>query len=254
MMTIKAKTACVIIIGNEILTGRTQDTNLEYIGKKLMEKGIRLRHARIIPDNEQDIVDTINEARKAYDLVITTGGIGPTHDDITSDSIAKAFGVKKVLNAQARARLLAHYKTEENLNESRLRMAHLPQGAGLIDNPVSAAPGFQIENVFVLAGVPSVMRAMLDGILPHVQGGVPIKSRTIGCFIGEGVIASEMSEIAKKYPRLEIGSYPYFRASGFGLSLVIRGEAGDEAEMDAAQEDLCLLIRSHGGDPILHPE
>ncbi|MBY0429387.1 MAG: competence/damage-inducible protein A, partial [Alphaproteobacteria bacterium] len=136
-MNTQTKTACVIIIGNEILTGRTQDTNLGHIGKKLLEKGIRLVHARVIPDIEQDIVDTINEVRKKYDVVFTTGGIGPTHDDITADSIAKAFGVKNELNAQAKARLVAYYKGEENLNPGRLRMAHIPEGASLIDNPVS---------------------------------------------------------------------------------------------------------------------
>ena len=251
-MNSQTKTACVIIIGNEILTGRTQDSNLGHIGKKLLEKGIRLMHARVIPDIEQDIVDTINEVRKKYDVVFTTGGIGPTHDDITADSIAKAFGVKNVLNEQAKARLVAYYKGEENLNPGRLRMAHIPEGASLIDNPVSTAPGFNIGNVYVMAGIPNVMQAMLDGVLPNLQGGAAIKSRSIGCFIGESVIAKEMGEIATKYPTIDIGSYPYFRAGSFGLSLVIRGS--DMALMDAAQADLCSLITRHGGEPVVQAE
>ncbi len=251
-MNIQTKTACVVIIGNEILTGRTQDANLGHIGKKLMEKGIRLMEARVIQDIERDIVDTINEVRKKYDYIFTTGGIGPTHDDITADSIAKAFGVKNVLNMQARERLVAYYKGEENLNAGRLRMAQVPEGASLIDNPVSSAPGFTIGNVHVMAGIPHVMQAMLDSVLPNLQGGQPIKSRSISCVIGESIIAKEMGEIAAKYPTIDIGSYPYFRIGGYGLSLVIRGV--DEAAMDAAQRDLCLLITRHGGEPIVHQE
>lgn len=251
-MSASTKTACVVIIGNEILTGRTQDINLAYIGKKLLEKGIRMMHARVIPDIEQDIIDTINEVRVKYDYIFTTGGIGPTHDDITADSIAKAFGVKNVLNAQARARLLAYYKSEENLNEGRLRMAHIPEGASLIDNPVSTAPGFKIGNVHVMAGIPNVMQAMLDGVLPNLLGGPPIKSRSISCMIGESIIAKEMGEIAQKYPNVDIGSYPYFRMGSYGLSLVIRGV--DATAMDGAQRDLCLLITRHGGEPIVQLE
>ena len=251
-MTTQTKTACVVIIGNEILTGRTQDSNLGHIGRKLLDKGIRLMEARVIPDIEAVIVDTINELREKFDVVFTTGGIGPTHDDITADSIAKAFGVKNVLNPQARQRLVAYYKGEENLNPGRLRMAHIPEGASLIDNPVSTAPGFNIGNVYVMAGIPNVMQAMLDGVLPNLQGGPPIKSRSISCFIGESVIAKDMGEIAAKYPTIDIGSYPYFRAGSFGLSLVIRGL--DESVIASAQQDLCLLITRHGGEPIVHLE
>ncbi|NDE90159.1 MAG: competence/damage-inducible protein A [Alphaproteobacteria bacterium] len=246
------KTACVIIIGNEILTGRTQDINLAYIGKKLLEKGVRLLEARVIADIEEAIVAAVNELRAKYDYVFTTGGIGPTHDDITADSIAKAFGVANEVNALARTRLVSYYKGEEHLNEGRLRMARIPEGASLIDNPVSAAPGFKIGNVHVLAGIPNVMQAMMDSIAPNLQGGPAIKSRTIGCFIGESIIAREMGEIAAQFPELDIGSYPYFRSGGYGLSLVIRGT--NTAQLDAVQAALCSLITRHGGEPVVQAE
>lgn len=246
-MTEHTKTACLVIIGNEILTGRTQDVNLAYIGKKLLQKGIKLMHARVICDIEADIVGTINDVRKTYDYVFTTGGIGPTHDDITADCIAKAFGVGIDVNEEARQILIRHYKGAEHLNEGRMRMTRIPFGATLIANPVSSAPGFKLENVYVMAGVPSVMQGMLDGIVTKLQGGPPIVSRTVSSLVPESIIAKELGEIATKYPKLDIGSYPYFRPGGFGLSLVIRGT--DEAEISAATQDLCLLLKRHGGDP-----
>jgi molybdenum cofactor synthesis domain-containing protein len=247
-----AKTACVLIIGNEILTGRTQDINLAYIGKKMMDAGIRLAHARVVADIEQDIIDAVNDVRQKYDYVFTSGGIGPTHDDITSDTIAKAFGVKNVLNADARARLVAYYKGEENLNEGRLRMAHIPEGASLIDNPVSTAPGFRLGNVFVMAGIPRVMQAMLDGVVPTLQGGPPIKSRTVNCVAPESVIAKDLGILAQTYPDLDIGSYPHFKLGSYGLSLVIRGT--NLERLDAALNDLCLLLTRHGAEPDVQPE
>ncbi|MDX1922176.1 MAG: molybdopterin-binding protein [Alphaproteobacteria bacterium] len=246
------KTACVVIIGNEILTGRTQDVNLNYIGKKLMQKGIKLMQARVISDIEGDIIKTVNEVRAAYDYVFTTGGIGPTHDDITADCVARAFGVSIDVNEDARQILIAHYKGVEHLNEGRLRMARIPEGASLIPNPVSSAPGFCLGNVYVMAGVPSVMQAMLDGVLSKLQGGPAIKSWTITSLVPESVIAKELGEIAAKYPDLDIGSYPYFRAGGFGLSLVVRGQ--EESVISAATQDLCLLIKRHGGEPTVHQE
>ena len=244
-----SKTVCALIIGNEILTGRTQDLNLPYIGKRLLEVGLRLNHARVVPDISDDIVKAVNECRAAYDYVFTTGGIGPTHDDITAENVAKAFGVKLVLHPDARARLLRHYGSEEHLNEARLRMAHVPEGATLIDNPVSAAPGFIKANVYVLAGVPRIMQAMLDGILPGLQGGPPIKTRSVGCFLPESLVAKGLTEIASRYPALDIGSYPYFRPGGYGLSLVVRGS--NLTLLDQAVKDLCFLIETLGGEPVL---
>lgn len=243
------KTACVIIIGNEILTGRTQDANLAYIGKSLMDVGIKLFQARVIPDIEDEIIKTINECRKAYDYVFTTGGIGPTHDDITAECVAKAFGRPFGLNKEAYSRLIKHYGGEEHINEGRRRMALMPEGVGLINNPVSTAPGFFIENVYVMAGVPKIAQAMMDGIIPTLQGGPPIKSRTVNCLVPESKIAAELRAIAEKFSDLDIGSYPYFRLGGFGLSLVVRGS--DMPRVDAAIEALCALISAHGDSPVL---
>jgi molybdenum cofactor synthesis domain-containing protein len=244
-----AKTACVIIIGNEILTGRTQDVNLGHIGKQMLEAGIKLAHARVIPDIPEDIVRNVQECSKAYTYVFTTGGIGPTHDDITAENVAKAFGVPLLLNPEARARLLRHYGSEDQLTEPRLRMAMIPQGAKLIDNPVSTAPGFNIGNVYVMAGVPRIMQAMLDGIVPTLAGGPPIRTRSIGCFLPESQIAPGLTKVAEEFSDLEIGSYPYFRPGGFGLSLVVRGT--DTKRLDQAVAALGALIESLGGSPVL---
>ncbi len=247
-----AKTACVLIIGNEILTGRTQDVNLGHIGKKLLEVGVRLQHARVVPDVAEEIIRNVQECSAAYDYVFTTGGIGPTHDDITAENVAKAFNVPLEPNPEARARLLRHYGSEEHLNAARLRMAMIPQGAALIDNPVSTAPGFRIKNVFVMAGVPRIMQAMLDGILPTLAGGPPIKTRAVGCFLPESLVAEGLTALASRYADLDIGSYPYFRPGGYGLSLVVRGS--DLKRLDQAVSDLCRLIESLGGSPVLLDE
>src|SRR5260221_202527 len=186
----KIVTACLIIIGNEILSGRTQDANLAFIAKGLNEVGIRLREVRVIPDIAETIIETVNEMRATFDYVFTTGGIGPTHDDITSECVARAFGVPWVLDEEARRRLAAGYANPADLNEARLRMAHVPEGAVLIDNPVSRAPGFQIGNVFVMAGVPRIMQAMFDGIKRRLIGGAPVLSRTVTSGLPEGVLAA----------------------------------------------------------------
>ncbi len=242
------KTACVVIIGNEILTGRTQDINLIYIAEKFMQAGIRLAHARVIADIEDDIVKNIREVSAAYDYVLTTGGIGPTHDDITAQSVAKAFNVPHVLNEEARARLLKHYADPAMLTPPRLRMATLPEGASLIDNPVSAAPGFRIKNVFVMAGVPKIMQAMLDSVIPQLQGGPPILSKSMGVSLPESKIAAQLGELAARYPDLDIGSYPYFKPTGYGLSLVIRGS--DKPLLEKAFAELFALITHLGGQPV----
>jgi molybdenum cofactor synthesis domain-containing protein len=240
-------TACVLIFGNEILSGRTQDVNLAYLATQLNAIGVRLREARVVADVEDEIVRAVNECRSRYDYVFTTGGIGPTHDDITSECVAKAFGLPLIRNPQAVAILEKHYPPGQ-LNEARLRMANTPEGAALIDNPVSAAPGFQIGNVFVMAGVPSIMRAMFDGIRHRLRGGAPVRSATVATYLGEGVIAKDLGALQERYGELEIGSYPFFRGGKFGTSLVLRGT--DEARIAAAAEELRGLIRRLGGEPI----
>ena len=240
-------TAAVLIIGNEILSGRTQDVNLTYLAKQLSELGVRLHEARVVADVEADIVAAVNACRERYDYVFTTGGIGPTHDDITAECIAKAFGLPLIRNPEAVARLERHYEPGM-LNEARLRMANTPQGATLIDNPVSIAPGFQIGNVFVLAGVPRIMQAMFDGLRARLVGGAPMLSRTVGAFVAEGAIAKGLGELQQRYPALDIGSYPYFRQGRFGASFVLRGT--ERTQIDAAAVELRALIKELGGDPI----
>ncbi len=243
----KIVTAAVLIIGNEILSGRTKDVNLSHIAQELTGLGIRLREARVVADVEEEIVAAVNECRARYDYVFTTGGIGPTHDDITAGAVARAFGRKLVLDPRAKAILERHYPPG-GLNEARLRMAHVPEGAELVPNPVSAAPGFRIGNVFVLAGVPAVMRAMFDGLKGTLVGGAPLRSRTIGAYLGEGVIAAGLGALQQRYPALEIGSYPFFRQGRYGASFVLRGTEADLIE--AAAGELRQLIRDLGAEPI----
>ncbi|MEI8393494.1 MAG: competence/damage-inducible protein A [Rhodospirillaceae bacterium] len=241
-------TACLIIIGNEILSGRTRDANLQFLAKRLGAIGIKLCEARIIPDIEAEIIATVNACRPRYDHVFTTGGIGPTHDDITAACVAAAFGLALEHHPEAVARLKRHYGPE-NINEARLRMAMVPTGAVLIDNPVSAAPGFSIGNVHVLAGVPLVMQAMVDGLLPRMRGGPVAVVRTVACEIGEGVLADGLAALAARFSTIEIGSYPYFRSGYFGVSLVLRGLC--VAELLEATEAVCALVRALGGTPLV---
>jgi molybdenum cofactor synthesis domain-containing protein len=245
-------TACVLIIGNEILSGRTQDTNLAFLAKGLNAVGIRLREARVIPDVAETIIATVNEVRVQFDYVITTGGIGPTHDDITAECVARAFGVDLVLDAEAKRRLEVRYRDTNpglELNEARLRMAHVPRGAVLVDNPVSAAPGFQIGNVFVLAGVPVIMQAMFDALKHRLVGGKPVTSRTVSCSLAEGTIAAALGAIQTLFPMIDIGSYPmYSRASGYRTSLVLRGT--EESVLGEAVEAVRSMIREFGDEPV----
>jgi molybdenum cofactor synthesis domain-containing protein len=240
-------TAAVLLIGNEILSGRTRDANLNYIAIGLTAIGVRLREARVVPDVPEAIIAAVNELRARFDYVFTTGGIGPTHDDITAECIARAFGVKLIKDPRA-VRLLTNHYGEANLTEARLRMAHVPEGATLIDNPVSTAPGFQIGNVYVLAGVPAICRAMFDGLKGRLRTGDKVLSVTISGHVGEGVIAKGLGELQERYPVLEIGSYPFFRQGRFGASFVLRGT--DEAALKPAAEELRTLIRSLGAEPI----
>ncbi len=239
-------TACVLIIGNEILSGRTQDENLGFIARGLNEAGIRLREARVIPDIAEVIVATVNDVRRRFDHVFTTGGIGPTHDDITAQCIADAFGVKLILHPDAKRVLETHYPAS-HLNEARLRMAMVPQGAVLLPNPISRAPGFQIGNVFVLPGVPSIMQGIFEQLKYRLVGGDKMLSRSISCHLGEGVLAKDLSALQDRWPDVEIGSYPYFRRGDFGVTLVLRST--DRSRLAATTAELKALIESLGGDP-----
>jgi molybdenum cofactor synthesis domain-containing protein len=243
----KPVTAAVLVIGDEILSGRTQDTNLGYIAKFLGAMGIDLCEGRVVADVEDEIVAALNALRSRYDYVFTTGGIGPTHDDITADAIAKAFGVGIDYNEEALALLGARYKPGE-FNEMRKRMARIPDGATLIKNSVSTAPGFQIGNVFVMAGVPMIMRAMLEeSVAPLLRRGVVVVSATISARIAEGRIAAALARIQDSHKSIAIGSYPYYREDGFGVQLVARGRDANLVESAAkAIED---VIRAEGVEP-----
>lgn len=236
-------TAAVLLIGNELLSGRTQDSNLAYIAKRMVEKGIRVKEARVISDTPEVIVNTLNELRQRYTYVFTTGGIGPTHDDITADCVAEAFDVSLPVNAEAKAILMAYFAERDiEPNEDRLRMARIPEGASLVENIVSAAPGFQIQNVFVFAGVPRIMQAMLDSVLPRLDEGQVLHSITVLCQLGEGTIASGLRALQEQYPDVDIGSYPgkMDDAPGHRLSLVARG--ADKAQLERLKVDLEAMI------------
>ena len=239
-------TACLVVIGNEILSGRTRDANLAYLGARLNDIGVRLMEARVIPDLDEVIVATVNEARRRFTYVFTTGGIGPTHDDITAASIAKAFGVALVQNPEARAILEAHYPTGE-LNAPRLRMANTPEGATLIENPVSKAPGFQMDNVFVMAGIPEVMQAMFESVVHRLVGGKPLVSRSVTVYLPESKVALGLEALQDRYSDVEMGSYPFNRAGRFGTRLVLR--ATEAGSLDAAAGELDGLIVELGGEP-----
>jgi len=246
-MSARIVTASVLVIGNEILSGRTKDANLNYLATELNAIGVRLMEARVVADVPEAIVKAVNELHAAYDYVFTTGGIGPTHDDITSECVAKAFGVRLIKDPRA-VRLLTDHYGEANLTEARLRMAHVPEGATLIDNPVSTAPGFQVGNVFVLAGVPAICRAMFDGLKGKLKTGDKVLSLTISGYVGEGVIAKGLGQLQERYASLDVGSYPFFRQGKFGASFVLRGT--DVSALKSAAEELRALIRSLGADPI----
>jgi molybdopterin-biosynthesis enzyme MoeA-like protein len=238
-------TAAVIIIGNEILSGRTLDTNLPYLGKRLAGLGIDLREARFVQDLEADIIAAVNACRHRYTYVFTTGGIGPTHDDVTTRSVAQAFNLPIRRDPDAVARLTAYYG-QSDLNDARLKMADIPAGAVLIDNPVSSAPGFQLDNVFVLAGIPAIMQAMFEGMTHRLSGGPPILSRTVSTsLIGEGTLAAGLEDLQRRYPQVSIGSYPYVRQGTFGVKLVLRGVHVDALEQVAGK--IRTLVARVGG-------
>jgi molybdenum cofactor synthesis domain-containing protein len=247
-MTGHSPTACLLVIGNEVLSGRTRDANIQFLATRLGQVGIPLREVRVIPDVRETIVATVNEVRAKFDHVFTTGGIGPTHDDITSECVAAAFGLSWEPHPEAWARLERHYAPGE-FNPARQRMATMPRGAALIDNAISIAPGFTIGNVHVLAGVPRIMQAMFESLAPTLQGGPPIASRTVHADgVMEGRIAEGLADIQARWPSLDIGSYPYYRMGGGGVALVAKGV--DAKAVEAAARNITTLLRAVGGKPV----
>jgi molybdenum cofactor synthesis domain-containing protein len=234
-------TAGMLVIGDELLSGRIKDRNVGHLAEIMTAIGIDLREARIVPDDEAEIVAAVNALRGRYTYVFTTGGIGPTHDDITADSIAKAFGVPCEYDAEAYAMLEAHYAARGmEFTEARKRMARMPRGAGHIDNPLSIAPGFHIGNVFVMAGVPAIFQAMLDNVVPTLKTGAKLLSVSIHCPFGEGTVGGPLAEIQNQHPDTIIGSYPKFLDGKFWTELVVRGRSQDA--VDAARAAIETMI------------
>ena len=244
-MTSAPITAAVLVIGDEILSGRTKDKNIGYIAEYLTGIGIDPREVRVVPDVEDEIVAAVNALRGRFTYVFTTGGIGPTHDDITADSIAKAFGVPIDVDPRAVALMRERY-TPEELNEARLRMARIPQGADLIANPISKAPGFRIGNVIVMAGVPSIMQVMLDAVAPTLQTGARMVVEAIDASgIPEGIYAAGLGEIASAHESVSIGSYPSFSTAGFRNQIIVRGKDPRRVAAAArAVHDLLAIMRA----------
>lgn len=241
-----APSAAIVLIGNELLSGRTQDTNLAYMATRLAAHGIRVSESRIIPDNESVIVETLNVLRKTNTYVFTTGGIGPTHDDITADCIAKAFNVAIGIHPEAENILLTYWAERDvEPNEDRLRMARIPEGATLVSNPVSAAPGFCMENVYVFAGVPRIMQAMFDSVLPTLQRGAVIDSVSVQCNLGEGTIAAPLRALQERYLDVDLGSYPGRMEGRYMVNLVAR--SSDAEQLKIVEAELVKLIVDAGG-------
>ena len=238
--------AAILVIGDEILSGRTQDSNSNYIARQLGTLGLDVKEIRVVADEEDEIVAALDALRTRYDFVFTTGGIGPTHDDITADAIARAFGVAIGYHPEAFALLEARYPKGE-FNEMRQRMARIPHGAALIANSVSVAPGFHIGNVFVMAGVPMVMRAMMEAILPILPRGPAVQSITISVRVPEGRLAPGLADVQKVHPGVAIGSYPFYDEQGAGAQLVTRGRDGDAVEQ--AAQAIENMLQALGAEP-----
>jgi len=251
-MTDTRPTACLLVIGDEVLSGRTRDANIQFLGQRLGELGIPLREVRVIPDDRAVIVSTVNAVRTAFTYVFTTGGIGPTHDDITSECVAEAFGVPWVLHPEAHAEMAADYARRDppvEFNAARLRMATVPEGATLIRNAVSVAPGFRIGNVHVMAGVPKIMQAMFEAVAPTLAGGVPTVSRSVHATgVHEGTIAAALGAIQAGSVGVALGSYPYYRAGGNGVAIVGRGT--DAAAVEAVMARVSEMLREAGAEPV----
>ena len=234
-------TAAMLVIGDEILSGRTRDANMYHLAGELTKIGIDLKEVRVVCDDKAAIIAAVKALSDAHDTVVTSGGIGPTHDDITADCIAAAFGRPIDIRSDAQALLAAHYGRQGlELNAARLRMARIPDGARLIDNPVSVAPGFSLKNVHVMAGVPSIFQAMVASVLPGLTGGAPLLSQTLRVHRGEGDIAGPLGALADDYRDLSIGSYPFQKEGRYGANIVLRGT--DEARVSAALVQLQKLF------------
>jgi molybdenum cofactor synthesis domain-containing protein len=234
-------TAAMLVIGDEILSGRTRDANMHHLARALTDHGIRLAEARVVADEHSRIVDALKALSAGFDHVFTSGGIGPTHDDITADAVAEAMGVTIGIRDDAREILQAHYDRQgQELNAARLRMARIPEGATLIDNPVTAAPGFSIGNVHVMAGVPTIFEAMLAGLLPRLTGGAPVLSQSLRISRGEGDIADVLGRLARAHPDVSIGSYPFQRDGAHGSNVVVRSQDG--AAVDRVMAELSRLF------------
>ena len=242
----QAVTACVIIIGNEILSGRTQDINLNHIASTLGGWGIQVHHARVIPDDEDIIVNTINEVRKTYSYVFTTGGIGPTHDDITAVCVAKAFDVPIIQHPDIVERIRQR-PAPDDIMASRLLMARVPEGASLIDNPSGGPQGFAMENVYVMAGIPRVMQAMLSTLESKLESGFVVRSQTVRAYTGESSIADALARIQNDFPSVDIGSYPFLREERYGTHLVIRG--ADTSVLATVADAVMDAVRAIGEEP-----
>jgi len=245
-MTKRIWNAALIIIGDEILSGRTQDKNIAQIASWLNVQGIRLSEVRVVPDKEAAIVDAVNALRSGNDYLFTTGGIGPTHDDITVDAVAAALGVAVVVHPQARAILESYYETRGGLNEMRLRMARVPQGGELIPNRFSGAPGIRHGNIFMMAGVPHITAGMLDALTGTLEGGDPVLSTQIGCWVAESEIADLLAATERAHEGSQIGSYPFFREGRVGCNFVVRST--DEAVLEACVAALAASL-TEGGWP-----
>jgi molybdenum cofactor synthesis domain-containing protein len=238
-------TAAILIIGDEILSGRTRDANMHYLAGELTRIGIDLKEVRVVADETPAIVAAVNALRATYAHVFTSGGIGPTHDDITADAVAAAFGMALAVRDDARAILAAHYdRSGLEFNTARQRMARIPEGALLIDNPISAAPGFSLENVHVMAGVPDIFKAMVASLLPRLTGGRPVLSQTLRVDRGEGMIAEPLGALAAEFGDLSFGSYPFIQNGAYGTNIVVRGT--DAARIDAAIGRLAALFPGDG--------
>jgi molybdenum cofactor synthesis domain-containing protein len=235
-------TAGLLVIGDEILSGRTQDRNVAQIGAWLNLQGIRLNEVRVVPDVIPRIAEAVNALRVENDYLFTTGGIGPTHDDMTVDAIAAALGVPVVVHPKARAALETYYASRGGVTEARLRMARVPEGAELIENKMSGAPGIRIGNVFILAGVPHIATLMLEALAGTIEGGKPLLSRTIGCWTPESEVADILREVEGRHELCQIGSYPFFREGRIGADFVVRST--EEAALDACVEDLAAHLEA----------
>lgn len=247
-MNARIWTAALIVIGDEILSGRTQDKNIAQIATWLNVQGIRLREVRVVADDMDGIGAAVNALRVAHDYIFTTGGIGPTHDDITVDAIAAALGRDVIVHPDARATLQDYYATRGGLTDARLRMARVPEGASLIPNRYSGAPGIRVENIFIMAGVPHITAGMLDALTGSLEGGAPVLSRQIGCWVAESEVADLLGATEKAHEGCQIGSYPFFREGRSGANFVIRST--DEAVLDACAAELTAALRAMGHEVI----